>query len=165
MILMGQPSERLRSQLERLLSWEEAHVGFDRAVDGIPADQHGSRAAGFEHSPWQLLEHVRLAQKDLLDFCVNPHYAHTLQWPEDYWPRRPEPPNATAWTTSVAQFKADRERLLSEVVRNPGVDLFALVPAGKGPQTYLRAILLVADHAAYHVGQLVAVRRALGLWP
>ncbi|HSK09138.1 MAG TPA: DinB family protein [Vicinamibacterales bacterium] len=161
---MGKSSERLRAQLVRLLNWEDAHVSFDRAVDGIPADQRGSRALGFEHSPWQLLEHMRLAQKDLLDFCVNERYAHALQWPDDYWPRSPEPPGGRAWTTSVADFKADRERL-KEVVSDASLDLFSLVPAGKGQQTYLRSILLVADHNSYHVGQLVAVRRALGLWP
>jgi len=161
---MHDSSERLRAQLVRLLDWEEAHVALDRAVRGIPPDRRGARTAGFEHSPWQLLEHLRRAQKDLLDFCVNPHYAHALQWPDDYWPPSPEPPDGDSWTRSVADFKADREKL-KKVVRDAKVDLFALVPTGKGRQTYLRAILLVADHNAYHVGQLVAVRRALGLWP
>ena len=164
MLPMGDSSKRLRAQLERLLDWEEAHASFDKAVDGIPADRRGSRAAGFEHSPWQLLEHMRLAQKDLLDFCVNPRYAHALRWPDDYWPSSPEPPRATAWAASVADFEADREKL-KELVTDASVDLFALVPTGQGQQTYLRAILLVADHNAYHVGQLIAVRRALGLWP
>ena len=152
----------LRAQLTRLLDWEEAHVGFDKAVDGIPADHRGSHAAGFEHSPWQLLEHLRLAQKDLVDYCVNPQYAHTLAWPDDYWPRSAAPPGETSWDESVADFRTDRERL-KQIVRD--VDLFATVPTGEGPHTFLRAILLVADHNAYHVGQLVAVRRALGLWP
>ena len=153
----------LRSQLARFLDWDEAHVGFDKAVDGIPADQRGSRVAGFEHTPWQLLEHLRVAQKDLLDFCVNSEYVHALKWPEDYWPQSPAPPGATAWNESVAEFKADRETL-KRLVRDTGVDLFATVPMGKGQQTYLRAILLVADHNAYHLGQLVALRRALGIW-
>ncbi|HSL20333.1 MAG TPA: DinB family protein [Vicinamibacterales bacterium] len=148
----------------RLLDWEEAHVGFDKAVEGVPFEQQGSRPAGFEHSPWQLLEHVRLAQKDLLDFCVNAQYEQVLEWPDDYWPRKPAPPDADAWNTSVADFRTDREKL-ERLVRDASVDLFALVPTGKGQQTYLRAILLVVDHNAYHVGQLVAVRRALGLWP
>ena len=163
MVPVNDSSERLRAQLGRLLDWEEAHVSFDKAVDGIPADRRGSRAAGFEHSPWQLLEHMRLAQKDLLDFCVNARYAHALQWPEDYWPRNPAPPDAKAWNTSVADFRSDRKKL-KDLARDPRVDLFALVPTGKGQQTYLRAILLVVDHNAYHLGQLVAVRRALGLW-
>jgi hypothetical protein len=158
-----QSPDPLRPQLVRLLDWDEAHVGFDKAVDGIPADLRGSHATGFEHTPWQLLEHMRVAQKDLLEFCVNSQYVHALKWPEDYWPQNPAPPGATAWNESIAEFKADREKL-KRLVRDTHVDLFARVPAGKGQQTYLRAILLVADHNAYHLGQLVAVRRALGIW-
>jgi hypothetical protein len=162
--MMKDSSDSLRAQLVRLLDWEEAHVGFDKAVDGIPANQHGSCAVGFTHSPWQLLEHMRLAQKDLLDFCLNAKYVHALKWPEDYWPQAPAPPAATAWSTSIADFKADRETL-KRLVGDERVDLFATVPTGKGQQTYLRAILLVVDHNAYHLGQLVAVRQALGVWP
>ena len=157
------PDDPLRAHLVRALDWEEAHVGFDKAVEGIPADRRGSHAAGFEHTPWQLVEHLRLAQKDLLDFCVNPSYVHTLKWPDDYWPQNGAPPDDAAWNESIADFKADREKL-KELVRNTGLDLSALVPTGKPRQTYLRAVLLVIDHAAYHVGQLVAVRRALGVW-
>lgn len=157
-------SDALRAQLERLLDWEEAHVGFDKAVSGIPVDQRGARAAGVPHSLWQLLEHLRLAQKDLLDFCLNARYEHALAWPDDYWPQRPAPPGLKAWDESVADFKADLEKV-KELVRDPGVDLLATVPTGTGLQTHLRAILLVADHNAYHVGQLVAVRQALGCWP
>jgi uncharacterized damage-inducible protein DinB len=147
----------------RLLDWDEAHVGFDKAIDGIPADQRGSHIAGFEHSPWQLLEHMRLAQKDLLDFCVNSKYTHALKWPEDYWPRSPAPPRPAAWNESVANLRADREKL-KKLIQDADVDLFATVPAGQRKQTYLRAILLVADHNAYHLGQLVALRQALGIW-
>ncbi|MDH4064910.1 MAG: DinB family protein [Acidobacteriota bacterium] len=154
----------LREHLVRLLGWEEAHAGFDRATDGIPAALEGARAAGFEHSPWQLLEHLRIAQRDLLDFCVNPRYVHAREWPGDYWPPTASPPSETAWEESVAAVQADRAALC-ELARNPDVDLFATVPTGHGPQTYLRALLLVADHNAYHVGQLVALRRALGAWP
>jgi hypothetical protein len=162
-VRVNDSSEHLRAHLLRLLAWDEAHATFEQAVHGIPADRRGSRAAGFEHSPWQLLEHMRLAQEDLLEFCVNAKYVHALNWPDDYWPKEPAPPDAAAWDTSVADFKTDREKVMG-LVRDPNVDLYALVPTGKGPQTYLRAILLVADHNAYHVGQLVAVRRALGLW-
>ena len=80
-----------------MLDWEEAHVGFDKAVDGIPADKRGVQAPGFEHSPWQLLEHMRMAQDDILDFCVNANYVHSMKWPDDYWPA-PEPPSDAAWT-------------------------------------------------------------------
>jgi hypothetical protein len=158
-----EPLDPLRAQLVRFVDWEEAHVGFDKAVDGIPGEHRGSHAAGFEHTPWQLLEHMRVAQKDLVDFCVNPHYVHVLKWPEDYWPQSPAPPGTTAWNESIADFKADREKL-KLIARDAHVDLFAPVPAGNAQQTYLRAILLVADHNAYHLGQLVALRRALGIW-
>jgi uncharacterized damage-inducible protein DinB len=160
--VVTESTDALRAQLVRILDWEEAHVGFDKAMEGIPEDKRGSRAEGFEHSLWQLLEHVRLGQQDILDFCVNAHYVHSMKWPDDYWPN-PAPPNTSAWSESIAKFKADREKL-KNLVRDSGVDLFAHVPTGKGPQTYLRAILLVADHNAYHLGQMVAVRRALGIW-
>lgn len=160
---MKEASTALRAQLARLLEWEDAHVAFDKAIDGIPPGRRGSRVAGFEHTLWQLLEHMRVAQKDLLAFCMSSRYVHSLKWPEDYWPQSPAPPDKTAWRRSVADFKADRKKL-TQLLRNPRVDLFATVPTGKGEQTYLRAILLVADHNAYHLGQLVAVRRALGVW-
>ncbi len=147
----------------RLLDWEEAHVGFGRAVADLPAGLRGAVPAGFQYSAWQLVEHLRLSQQDLLDFCVNPGYVHTLAWPDDYWPRDPAPAEG-AWAASLAEIVRDREALQA-VVRDPGVDLFGLVPAGTAEQTVLRAVLLVADHAAYHVGQLIALRRALGCWP
>jgi uncharacterized damage-inducible protein DinB len=159
---MRHSTQALRDHLARLLEWEEAHAGFDKAVAGIPVDKRGARAAGFEHSPWQLLEHMRIAQEDILDFCVNANYEHTLNWPDDYWPRHATPPHAEAWTESVASYTRSREALKQLAREVP--DLTATVPTGKGTQTYLRAILLVADHTAYHVGQLLAVRRALGVW-
>jgi uncharacterized damage-inducible protein DinB len=152
----------LRSALARLLDWEEAHVGFDKAIDGIPADQRGARPPGFEHSPWQLLEHIRLAQDDILDFCLNSNYVHSLKWPDDYWPA-PAPPSDAAWKESIGAYARSREQM--KALSRDVADLTAKVPTGKDRQTYLRAILLVADHTAYHVGQLVAVRRALGVWP
>ena len=161
---MKESLDPLRAQLVRLLDWEEAHVPFDQAVKAIPSDKRGVHAAGFEHTAWQLLEHMRIAQQDLLDFAVNARYVHALKWPEDYWPRNPAPQDASAWNESIAAFVSDRDRL-RQLVQDPGIDLFALVPTGKELQTYLRAILLVADHNAYHLGQLVAVRRALGIWP
>jgi uncharacterized damage-inducible protein DinB len=163
MVTMKESTDPLRAQVARLLDWDEAHVGFEKAIDGIPADRRGSVPSGFEHSIWQLLEHMRLAQKDLLDFCVNPKYVHALNWPDDYWPRNPAPPDATAWNASVQDFKTDREAL-KRLAQDASVDLFATVPTGKEQQTNLRGLLLVVDHNAYHLGQLVAVRRALGIW-
>ena len=160
---MSDPTGALRDQLVRVLQWEEAHVGFDKAIDGIPPEKRGARAPGFDHSPWQLLEHIRIAQEDILDFCVNAAYEQTRAWPDDYWPRDPAPPSAQAWTESVASYGRSRDALqrLAHDVEN----LTATVPTGKGKQTFLRALLLVADHTAYHVGQIVSARRALGIWP
>ena len=151
----------IREQLVRVLDWEEAHVGFDKAVAGIPRDQRGRRPAGFEHTPWQLVEHMRLAQDDILDFCVNANYVHNMKWPDDYWPAA-EPPSEAAWDESIAAFIRSRDELKA-LARNVE-DLTAKVPTGKPNQTYLRALLMIVDHAAYHVGQLVALRRALGIW-
>ena len=159
---MNESTAALRDQLARVLDWEDAHVGFEKALDGIPPGKRGARAPGFEHSPWQPLEHIRIAQDDILDFCVNSAYTHTMKWPDDYWPKDPAPPSDKAWTDSIASCVRSREalkRLATDIE-----DLTARVPTGKGHQTYLRGILVAADHAAYHVGQIVAVRRALGAW-
>src|SRR5215217_8063603 len=155
-------TDALRAHLVRLLDWDEAHASFDKAVAGLPIDTRGARAPGFEHSPWQLLEHLRIAQADILDFSVNPSYVHDRTWPDDYWPTAPAPPDATAWDTSIANYKSDLEAMKELVRKQP--DLSALVPTGKDGQTYLRSVFLVADHAAYHLGQLVTVRRALNAW-
>lgn len=151
----------IRDHLVRVLGWADAHVDFNRAADGIPPGRRGARAAGLEHSPWQLLEHIRLAQDDILDFCVNAKYEHTLKWPDDYWPVDPAPATEKAWSDSLAGYARSLEAL-KQVART--AELTATVPTGKPGQTYLRAILLTADHTAYHVGQLVLVRRALGIW-
>jgi uncharacterized damage-inducible protein DinB len=160
---MTEPTRAFRDHLVRILDWEEAHVGFDKAVEGIPPDKRGARAAGFEHSTWQLVEHLRLAQEDILDFCVNNAYKHTMAWPDDYWPNDPAPPSQQAWTDSLAAYSRARDAM-KRLARDVD-DLTAKVPTGKANHTYLRAILLSADHAAYHVGQIIAVRRALGIWP
>ena len=159
---MTENGESVRDHLVRLLDWEEAHVGFDKAFDGIPAGQRGARAAGFEHSPWQLLEHIRIAQQDILDFCANAAYEHKLKWPDDYWPKEAAPPASGAWAESIASYRSTREQF--QRLARDASDLTARVPTGKATQTYLRALLLAADHAAYHVGQVVSLRRALGLW-
>jgi len=155
-------SDPLRAQLERLLDWNEAHVDFEGATKGIPPDKRSATPPGLAHSPWQILEHLRIAQEDIHDFCVNPGYKE-MAWPNDYWPAA-APPTASAWDESVAAYRRDNEKMKGLVRRQP--DLFAPIPHGTSPhQTYLRAVLLVADHAAYHLGQLVLVRRLLGIWP
>ena len=155
--------DALREQLVRILDWEEAHVGFERAVRSLPPATRAVRPKGFEHSVWDLVEHVRIAQADILDFCVNASYAAALAWPADYWPKKTAKPTDAAWKKSLAAMKRDA-KAMKEIARTTP-DLFAPVPAGKPDQTYLRAVLLLADHTAYHIGQIVAVRRALGNWP
>jgi uncharacterized damage-inducible protein DinB len=151
----------LRAQLAKLLDWEDAHVSFDAAVEGVPPKLRGATPAGLPYSPWQLIEHLRLTQHDILDFCRNPDYRE-LHWPDDYWPPSAAPPKPADWDESIAQFRRDRAALQA-LASDSKIDLFARIPHGSG-QTYLRELLLVADHNAYHVGQLVTVRRALGAW-
>lgn len=151
----------LRAQLVKLLDWGEAHVDFDSAVEGIPAELRGERPGGLPYSAWQLLEHMRIAQRDILDFCRDPAYRQP-KWPDDYWPGTESPPSPEAWEESIAAFRVDREALKG-LIADPALDLFDQVPDGEG-QTYLREALLVADHNAYHLGELVAVRRLLGAW-
>jgi hypothetical protein len=151
----------LRDHLKRLLDWRDAHADFDAAVGDMPPALAGVRPAKLAYSPWELLEHLRLAQRDILDFCRDPNYAEK-KWPDDYWPPTPAPPTAADWDASAAAYRADREAL-KRLAADPAVDLFAKIPHGQG-QTYLRELLLVADHNAYHVGQLIVVRRLLGAW-
>lgn len=152
----------IREHLVRVLSWEDAHVGLEAAVATLAPHLRGVKPGGSPWSAWQLLEHIRIAQYDILDFCRNDKYVH-LEWPDDYWPHSPEPPSDDAWQTSIDQAVADR-RALEALARDPAIDLTARIPHGTG-QTYLRELLLVADHGAYHVGQIVLVRRLLGAWP
>jgi len=150
----------LRRQLARLLEWDEAHGGFDAAVEDLPEALRGTQP-GLPYSPWQLVEHIRIAQRDILEFCRDPAYRHR-KWPDDYWPASPSPPGPDAWETSIAEVRRDREALQA-MANDPSVDLLAKIPHGTG-QTYLRELLLVADHTTYHVGQIVVVRRLLGSW-
>jgi uncharacterized damage-inducible protein DinB len=152
----------IRDHAAKLLDWGDAHVTFEKAVAGIAPRLRGVVPPGLEHSAWQLLEHVRIAQEDILDFCRNAKYREK-KWPDDYWPRSVAPKTAAAWKASIAAFKRDR-RGLQQLAKNRTIDLFAKIPHGSG-QTYMREILLIADHTAYHVGQVILVRRALGIWP
>jgi uncharacterized damage-inducible protein DinB len=149
----------IRDGLARSLGWSEAHVSFDDAVGDLPPHLRGTRPVGLAHSPWELLEHIRIVQRDILDFSLSGRYDE-LEWPADYWPKSPEPPDEEAWERSIAAVREDRGRL-QELVRDARVDLTAVTPHGTD-QTYLRELLLVVDHTAYHVGQLVIVRRLLG---
>jgi len=151
----------VRELLRKVLDWEDAHAGFDGAFAKLPAELRGRRPAGVPYSPWQLLEHLRITQHDILDFCVNPNYEE-VRWPDDYWPPSAEPPSDAAWDESIERYRGDR-RTLQDLSLDPAIDLTARIPHGSG-QTYLRELVLVADHTAYHVGQLVLVRRLLGAW-
>ena len=151
----------LRAQLVKLLDFEEAHVGFDRAVKGIPPRMRGKVPANGEHSLWELLEHLRIAQADILEFCRTAKYKEK-KWPDDYWPASAAPRSASAWTKAIADYRRDR-KAFQRLAANTRVDLLATIPHGTG-QTYLREILLAADHAAYHIGQIVTVRKQLGIW-
>ena len=151
----------LRKQLVALLTGSEAHANFDDAVKDLPVELRGKTPKGAEHSPWQLLEHLRIAQEDILDFSRNPEYKEK-EWPDDYWPKSPEPPTGKDWDHSIKAFHKDL-KAMCDLVEDKSTNLFAKIPHGTG-QTLLREALLVADHNAYHVGQLVLVRRLLGAW-
>jgi len=158
----GMSDERdIRDLLARTLAWEDAHVGFEAAVADIPADLRGKRPNGVGQSVWELVEHLRRAQHDILDFCRNAEYQE-LEWPADYWPPTPDPPDPGAWDESITQFKEDR-KALQDLALDGKTPLTAKIPHGSG-QTYAREYLLAADHAAYHIGQIVLVRRLLGIW-
>lgn len=152
----------VRQHLQAVLAWKDAHVDLDSAVAGIPPPRRGECPSGAPHSPWQIVEHIRVAQEDILDFCRTPAY-RPRTWPDDYWPADPAPPDDDAWDASLQRYRQDREAL-QRLALDSSVDLTTPIPHGDG-QTSLREILLVADHTAYHVGELVLLRRLLGMWP
>ncbi len=152
----------MREQLARALDWGEAHADFDKAVEGLAPALCGGRVPGLPHSAWEILEHLRIAQHDILDFARNPGYTERA-WPAEYWPATPSPPTPEAWDESVAAFRRDRDAL-KQLATDASLDLTSRIPHGTG-QTYLRQVLLVIDHNAYHVGEMVLLRRLLGAWP
>ena len=153
--------QHLRQNLAYLLSGGGAHAKFDDVIKDLPQNLRGKKPANFPHSPWMILEHLRIAQWDILEFSRNKKYV-SPKWPEGYWPRTEAPATAAAWTKSIQQFRRDL-KAMQTIVENPKTDLFAKIPWGDG-QTILREALLVADHNAYHLGQLLDVRRLLGAW-
>ncbi len=160
------PDKAIREHVVALLTKGNAHVTFDDAIKGLAPKFRGIRPQSahgpvLPYSAWELLEHIRIAQWDILDFSCNPKYK-SIKWPEGYWPKSPEPPTSAAWDKSVKQVKSDLKEMVA-LVKNPKTDLYAEIPWGDG-QTILREALLIVDHNAYHVGELVAVRRALGAW-
>lgn len=153
--------KQLREHLVYLLGGGGAHATFDDAVKDMPEKLRGVKSDGLPHSAWMLLEHLRLAQWDILEFSTNPKY-QPHEWPKDYWPVSEAPPNAVAWDESIRKFRQDL-RAIESLIENPKTDLYARIPWGEG-QTILREALLVADHNAYHIAQLVDVRRLSGAW-
>jgi hypothetical protein len=151
----------LREHLLHLLKGGGAHAGFDAVMEGLPVAMQGKRPAGAEHSPWEILEHMRLAQWDILEFSRNPKHT-SPDWPGGYWSKTQSPPNKTAWSKSVKAFRADLDAMC-QLVKGSSKDLYERIPHGTG-QTILREALLIADHNAYHLGEMVLVRRLLGAW-
>ncbi len=142
------------------LDWEQAHVNLEHALDGLPARLRGTRPDRLPHSVWELVQHIRLAAVDLADFMEDRDYT-APEWPAGYWPPNPEPSDAE-WDEALAAITGERARLQA-IANRPGLDLTARIPWGEG-QTYLRTLLVALDHEAYHVGQIVLVRQALGAW-
>ena len=151
----------LPEHLVEQLKGGQAHVDFDGAVKNWPANLQGKTPKGAAHSGWQLLEHMRIAQGDILEFTRNPKHV-SPEFPAGYWPKTQTPPDKNAWKKSVDAFRADLKAMI-EIVENESTDLYAPIPHGEG-QTVLREALLLADHNAYHLGELVLLRRLLGAW-
>ena len=154
--------QALRGQLVALLKGGGAHVHFMDALDGFPEAKRGTFVEGLAHTGWQLIEHVRIAQWDIVEFSRDPKHV-SPGFPEGYWPKTPVPPDQAAWQKSVEAFQQDLQEMI-KLVNNPKTDLYMVIPHGDG-QTILRQALLLADHNAYHLGQLIDLRRALGAWP
>lgn len=153
--------QSLRKHLLDVLDGGHAHATFDQVIGDIPMKFRGEVPKGLPHSAWMLLEHMRIAQWDILDFSRNAAYK-ALRWPADYWPKNPAPSNALAWEKSIERFHNDLEAM-KKLVSDPKTDLFAKIPWGDG-QTVLREAMLVADHNSHHLGQIIDVRRLLGIW-
>ena len=156
--MRNQETGSIRKHVNNLLRMKGAHIAFDDAVADFPRAMRGAKPAGVPHSAWELLEHMRLAQEDILDFSRNPRYRDKT-FPDDYWPATEAPPNDEAWESAVRKFQRDLKEMQA-LVADTANDLLARIPHGQG-QTLLREALLVADHSAYHLGQLVFLRKML----
>lgn len=152
----------LRKELVFQLNGGHAHAPFEKVVGKFPAKSQGVVPHGLPYSAWQLLEHIRLAQADMLEFCSSGDYREK-KWPDDYWPESATPPDVRAWDTSVKKIKADRSKFI-KLISDPKTDLFASIPWGGG-QTVFHETCLIIDHNSYHLGEIVTVRRLLGAWP
>jgi hypothetical protein len=153
----------LREQLKTLLTGHGAHEPLERILAGIAEPVRGRRPNGFAHSPWEILEHLRIAQWDIVEYTRDATHV-SPDWPEGYWPQTPAPPHRDAWQQSCEAFVRDL-RAMQEMVSDPEIDLLAPIPHADKGHTVLREALILADHNAYHGGEMVAVRRAAGAWP
>jgi hypothetical protein len=158
---MKNENKIMREQLLALLRGGEAHLTFDKAVADLPPKLRGGKPPGQPHTPWRLLEHMRIAQWDILEFTRNPRHV-SPKWPDEYWPNTNAPPKAADWNKAIRQFRANC-KAMQKLISDPKADLLAPIPHGTG-QTIFREALLIADHTSYHLGQLVMVRRLLGAW-
>lgn len=154
--------DSLRRHVIELLKGKGAHISPEEAVASLAPELRGTRPESAPHTAWQLLEHMRIAQWDILEFTRNPRHK-SPPWPEGYWPDTEAPPNAHAWDDSVRQFGQDLAAM-QQLVADPASDLLSPIPHGDG-QTILREALVLADHNSYHLGQLVFVGKLLGAWP
>ena len=154
--------ERLREHVLYLLRGGGAHLSFEQAIADLPPELRGAKPDRVPHTPWRLLEHMRICQWDILEYSRNPQHV-SPEWPEGCWPPHDALPTDDAWDNSVEAFRADLQAM-QNLVADPEVDLLAPIPHGQNGHTILREALLVADHNAYHLGQLVVVRQALGVW-
>ncbi|HEV2855988.1 MAG TPA: DinB family protein [Thermoanaerobaculia bacterium] len=158
---MNDQDRSLRDHLLELLRGGSAHLTLDKGIGGLPPELRGKKAPGLPHTVWQLLEHLRIAQWDILELSRDKDHV-SPDWPSGYWPATEAPPDDTAWERSVGTVRREL-REMQNLVADPKTDLHAKIPWGDG-QTILREALLVADHNAYHLGQIVSVRQALGAW-
>ena len=153
----------LRRQLIELLNGGQAHATFDDAVKDLPAELRATVPPNLPYSAWQLLEHLRIAQRDILNFSAPPTGGyHPMRWPQDYWPQSAEPPTTHAWAQSIDSIHSDLKHFIA-LIENPSSDLYKPFRWGEG-QNLLREALLIADHNAYHIGELILLRRLLGCW-
>ena len=158
---MADQNQVIHKTLSEYLKGRSAHVGIEKALKDFPPELYGKKPKGMSHTAWQLLEHIRIALHDLLEFCRNPNYK-TPNWPDDYWPKSDSPASTKEWDTSVKNLHKDFQEF-EDLVNSPDTDLYARIPWGDG-QTIFREILLAGDHTSYHVGQLITLRQLLGAW-
>ena len=160
---MPNSEDALKKELVKQLRGGNAHAKFEDATANLSQELRGRKVEPIPYSLWQLLEHIRIAQRDMLDFCRNHDGSYKeMKWPDDYWPKFPEPPNARAWDESIKKFHADREEFV-RLIEDANADLYTPFPWGEG-QTLLHEAMLIVDHNGYHLGEVIALRRLLGAW-